>query len=125
MKYCSNCGSNLSEHPGAIYCFQCGVKLDSDSDQHSKSTNAETGETAYPVNKEFDSYGIIYTDLDALSKKFKKSKTLIKSLIDIYADMLKATSHQYFFLDASNNDISLLTPSDPWQKHVKLLNDYQ
>lgn len=126
INYCSNCGSKVSEHPGANYCFQCGGKLDADAHHEGKSSLSDADGLAYSFDQKYDSYGIIYTDLNALSEVFRTSKNLVKNLVNKYIERLKTKSHQYFLLDASaENHISghqSLSPSDPWQKHVELIN---
>ncbi len=127
MNYCPNCGINISDHPGAKHCFQCGKKLDTDSYDESKSVFSKVGGEAGPFDQKYDSYGIIYTDLNALSDTYKTNKALVKNLVNKYIERLKKISHHYILVDISSehhfSDQTSLSATDPWQLHVDLIRD--
>lgn len=133
MHYCNNCGADLRQYKGARFCHNCGNPLETDDHlSFSQSSNfgsssairqtRASGKSAF--SSSYKSYGIIFTNLNALASKLNCSEEEVESVISIYISQVEECGHQYYLLDARNNSYNNITADDGWQSHVELLKDF-
>ncbi|RAR73739.1 hypothetical protein [Flavobacterium aciduliphilum] len=76
-------------------------------------------------NNGYNSYGIIYTNLNALAKRLNCGEEEVESTILNYISQVEEYGHQYILLDAGNNSYSNIDADDGWKSYVELLKDFQ
>lgn len=92
---------------------------DADNDQiSSESSRNKTFGNGY------NSYGIIFTNLNALANRLNCGEEEVEAVILNYISQVEECGHQYVLLDAGNNTYSNIDPDDGWQSHVAVLKDF-
>jgi hypothetical protein len=136
INFCNHCGSDIREHKGARFCHDCGKPLEYDIKiSSSQSSNTGRNNPARPsqharvkgksaFSNGYKSYGIIFTNLNALASKLNCSEEEVESVISSYISQAEECGHQYVLLDARNNSYNNIAADDGWQSHVQLLKDF-
>jgi len=136
INFCNNCGADLRQHTGARFCHNCGNPLENDdhlsftqssnfgssSRVRSSGQTRDTGKSAF--GNGYDSYGVIYTNLNALAYRLNCGVKEVESVILKYISQIEGCGHQYVLLDACNNSYGNLDAFDGWQSHVNLLKKF-
>lgn len=136
MNFCNNCGADLRQHKGALFCHNCGNPLETDDHlSFPQSSNfgpssgiRPSGQTRgtgkFGFGNGYNSYGIIFTNLNALANRLNCGEKEVESVILNYISQVDECGHQYVLLDAGNNSYSNIDADDGWQSHVALLKDF-
>lgn len=149
--FCPNCGKKCE---GGLFCGNCGTKLPAAASKaapapicerppepaHRLSETKEMPsitESAHPGNaptiKGNPAEGFLFTNLQALARKFGSDSDTLHRVLTAYAETASARGIRYRVVDASDylwlnpeagrNRRSKLSPADPWVDHAALLAD--
>jgi hypothetical protein len=137
MNFCNNCGADLRQHKGARFCHNCGNPFETvdplsypqGSNFGSRSQLRPSGQTIASSKSAFgnshNSYGIIFTNINALANKLNCGEEEVETLILNYISQIEEFGHQYVLVNSGNNSYSNIDADDGWQRHVELLKDFQ
>ena len=133
MNFCNNCGADLRQHNVIKFCYNCGNQIEIDIQRFnfpiSNSENINFTSPSRVKSKSsfeggYNSYGIIFTNLNALANRLNCEEDEVKSVILNYISKLEECGHQYLLLDSGNNSYTNISADDGWQSHVELLKDF-
>lgn len=127
--FCPQCGKRSGD--GDAFCANCGTKLPSVA-VPLKNGNETAVNT---VDKSACSFrdGVIFTNLRALSDKLSARASLLRSLLEDYAEASRRHGVRYRLVDVSDYRICNpaaagrhveLSPEDSWIEHSRVLSDW-
>ena len=130
----------LSDSSRPSPSIQSVYEEEASSDDHFDSSNeeVETSNLDYPASNDsqpntdrnysfdsdYNSFGIIFTNLNALANRLNCGREEVETIIVKYISQLEECGHQYILLDSSNNSYNKVSAEDGWQSHVELLKDF-
>lgn len=129
-RFCHICG--VKNDNGSKFCSNCGEQINETSDsEKSLSQNRILSKD----DTDCLCQGVIFTNINALGKKFNVNNDQVKELIDRYIYTLKQHGINYTLIDASyyrysNPSVSYsrglvhLSSDDNWLEYSKILTDY-
>ncbi len=130
--YCPECGHKIEED-SMRFCPECGTRLDEPTARPEKRPADEGGGSsakAVPIH----AYGLIFTNVSLLARKFRCAPDTVAGLLDTFIEYRKCSGICYRLVDAGNysfsrsglfsrNRTASLDSSSPVEDYLEILMD--